>query len=151
YTNVNTLIEHHYKDTGSVRAGGSYNFWFGDDSMLALRLGFFYDSAATSSAWTRIDFDTLAKTGYTLGLGYKIRGVTINVAYNYITSNSRTVSNGKQQIQNGLGATGLNGQTLNPGSHVGPDGYEPVYNNGTYNSHTQVVMLGLGFNIEEIM
>jgi len=151
YTNVNTVIEHHYKDTGSFRVGGAYNFWFNNDSMLALRLGFFYDSAATSNAWTRIDFDTLAKTGYTLGLGYNIRGITINVAYNYIASNSRTVTNGHQQIQNGLGATGLNGQQLNPGSHVGPDGYEPVFNNGVYSSHTQVVMLGLTFNIEQIM
>jgi long-chain fatty acid transport protein len=136
---LTTTLLHHYKDTGSVRVGGAYNFWFANETFLALRLGIFYDSAATSNAWTRIDFDTLPKIGYALGLGYKIHGVSINVAYNYIASNSRTVDNGKEHVINGI-----------TGKAYGPDGYEPVFNNGTYSAHTQAIFVGLGFNIDEI-
>ncbi|MEO6954804.1 MAG: outer membrane protein transport protein [Polyangia bacterium] len=140
--NVNALIVHHYKDTGSVRVGGAYNFWFDNASMLAIRAGVFYDSPATSDKWTRTDFNTLAKVGYTLGIGYKIRGVTINGAYNFISSSERLTADGRQQVINGLGGT-----TTGPPPNNTP---EPIFNNGKYGGHTHVLFLGLTFNVDEI-
>ena len=137
---INTQITHHYKDTGSVRLGGAYNFWFENATMLSLRAGVFYDSAATSDKWSRTDFNTLAKVGYTVGIGYKVRGVGINGAYNFISSSDRVTANGRQQIINGLG-----------GTTSGPDGTpEPVYNNGKYSARTHVLFLGFTFNTDEI-
>jgi long-chain fatty acid transport protein len=141
YSNIDVRIVHHYKDTGSVRVGGAWNFRFSNASVLTARAGWFYDSAATSNLWTRVDFDTMAKIGITLGLAYKIRGVKINIAYNYITSPTRNVSAGYQQVVNAI--TGLPSQ--NNGDPT------PAFNNGKYTASSQVVLLGLGFNFDEIL
>lgn len=137
---INADITHHFKDTGSVRVGGAYNFWFENSTMLALRLGVFYDSPATSNHWTRTDFNTLAKVGYALGLGYHVRGVGINAAYNFISSSERLTADGRQRVINGLG-----------GTTNGPDGTpEPVFNNGKYGARTHVLFVGFTFNVAEI-
>jgi long-subunit fatty acid transport protein len=141
YSNLDIRIVHHYKDTGSVRIGGAKNFLFSNRSVLAVRGGFFYDSSATSNQWTRVDFDTMAKIGFTLGLGYKIRGVKINIAYNYIASPERIVTAGHQQILNGLTGT--------PSQNNGDP--TPVFNDGTYHASAQVLLIGLGFDFDEIL
>ena len=58
-----------YRDTFSVRAGGAYNIDLGDGDIFALRGGTYYDASATDDSATRINFDTLAKIGATVGLG----------------------------------------------------------------------------------
>ncbi len=141
FSDIKANLTHNYKDTGSVRVGGAYNLWFQNHSVLTLRLGVFYDSSATEPKDTRVDFDTLAKIGATLGAGFRTHGVTINAAYAYIYSPDRTVSDGNQHIINGTtgSTTGANGQPL------------PVYNNGTYHAATQLVLLGLKFQFDELL
>jgi len=141
FTDIKAQLLHHYKDTGSVRIGGAWNVYFNNDSRLTLRAGWFYDSSATETAYTRVDFDTLAKVGVALGLGYKIRGVTINAGYTFITSPGRIVTEGRQQVINGI-----NGSTQ--ASNGDPN---PVFNNGEYKSTTHLLMLGLNFAFDELM
>src|SRR6202012_4876762 len=98
---INPVITHHYQDTGSVRVGGSYNVRL-PAGVLSFRLGFFYDSSATKDKDTRMDFDTLAKIAGPAGLGYSVRGVTLNLAYAYMWEPDRTVTNGDIQSINGF-------------------------------------------------
>ena len=141
FSDIKATLLHHYKDTGSVRLGGAYNHLFKNDSELTVRLGLFYDSSATTSAYTRNDFDTLDKIGATVGLGFKIRGITINAAYAATTSPSRTVTDSNQRVINGVsGAT-----VLNNGDPTS------VFGNGKYTAQTHTAFLGLSFNIERIM
>jgi long-subunit fatty acid transport protein len=142
---VNAILFHHYKDTGSVRVGGAYNLWFKNDGVFTIRAGVFYDSSATDPAYTKLDFDTLDKIGGTLGLGYKFggyraRGLGINLAYVYMGSPTRVVTDGKQQIINGTDGT-TNSSTGMP---------NPAFNNGTFKATTQLIMLGLTFNIDSM-
>jgi long-subunit fatty acid transport protein len=141
FVDISATILHHYKDTGSVRVGGAYNHYFKNDMRLTARAGLFYDSAATRSAYTRLDFDTLDKIGVGLGLGFHIRGVTINAAYNYIASPERTVTDGRLQVLNGT-----NGST-----QLGNGDPTPVVNNGTYTSATQLISLGLSVDFDEAL
>ena len=50
----------------------------------------------------RLDFDTLAKVGGTIGLGLWLRGMTLNIAYAYLYSLPRTVSDGALRPIDGL-------------------------------------------------
>ena len=142
FSDIKSTLTHHYKDTGSIRLGGAYNLWFKTDTVLALRAGVFYDSTSTDSAWTRLDFDTLDKIGYSLGLGYRFRGIGINAAYSYIWSPDRTVTDGQQRVINGT-----NGSTTatSGGAQL------PVYNNGHYTASNQAILISLNLAFDEIL
>ena len=79
----------------SVRGGGAYN-WdaqaLGLGAVMTVRAGAFYDSTATSNAYTRVDVNTLDKFGVTVGAGLKTGVFSFNVAYAEIFSPSRTTS-----------------------------------------------------------
>lgn len=142
FSDIKSTLTHKYKDTGSVRLGGAYNFWFRNNRVLSLRAGVFYDSAATSSAWTKLDFDTLDKVGYSLGLGFRIRGVGINAAYTYVWSPERTVTDGQQRIINGV-----NGSTNNTNGTAALG----VFNNGHYAAWNQALLLSVNLAFDEIL
>jgi long-subunit fatty acid transport protein len=137
---VRPIVAHHYQDTVSVRLGGAYNLAL-PRGVLAFRLGAFYDSAATKKQDTRIDFDTMDKWAGTVGLGYRIRGVSVNVAYAYVWSPDRDVTNGT------LGP-------INPfqmGSSISASGQPlPSVNNGHYHAATQILSLGLSVVWDEL-
>ncbi len=138
-TNVNAAILHHYRDTASIRAGGAYNAQL-PAGVLTVRAGFWYESAATRPADTRLDFDTMAKLAPTVGLGYAIRGVTLNAAYGYVYEFTRNVTNGDLQSLNGLtGSNTANGVQL------------PIVNNGYYKANNQVFAFTLGIHWEELL
>jgi long-chain fatty acid transport protein len=140
FSEIHTAIVHNYQDTVSVRLGGAYNLQL-PRGVLTLRLGTFYDSAATKQKDTRLDFDTMDKWGFTGGLGYKIRGVAINVAYGYLFSPDRNVANGD--------ILSLNGTS---GTNTGSDGKPlPVINNGQYHAVTQILSIGLTLAFDEIL
>src|SRR5262249_26196189 len=119
---------------------GAYNLRL-PKGVLAFRLGTFYDSAATKQKDTRLDFDTMDKWGFTLGAGYKIRGVTINLAYAYLYSPDRNVGNGDILSLNGTSGNNLD----SPGKPL------PVINNGQYHAATQIVSIGLTLAFDEIL
>ncbi len=127
-------VLHNYKDTYGARLGGAYNVRLRDDMRLTGRLGMFYDSAATDPAYTRLDFNTLEKIGLTVGGGFRMKGVTINVAYAYIFSPSRTVNDSQNYA--------ISAAT---GSSI-PDDKRVYVGNGVYTGYFHILSVGLAFN-----
>jgi long-subunit fatty acid transport protein len=140
FSDIHPTLTHHYQDTYSVRVGGAYNIRL-PAGVFTLRLGGYFDSAATKYKDTRIDFDTMARYAGTAGLGYSVRGVTLNVAYAYIYEPDRTVTNGDIQSINGV----ANGSTMTT------EGPTPVINNGTYHAQNMVLSFGLQIAWETLL
>ena len=130
FSDIHPTLTHHYMDTYSIRLGGAYNIRL-PAGVFTLRLGGFFDSAATKYKDTRVDFDTMAHYGGTAGLGYSVRGITLNIAYAYMYEPDRNVTNGDIQSINGV-ANGSTNTTAGP---------TPVVNNGLYHAqeHDPVV------------
>jgi long-subunit fatty acid transport protein len=142
FQNINPVTLHNYQDTGSVRVGGSYNAKL-PTGVLSFRLGFYYDSAATQPKDTRLDFDTMDKFAPTVGLGYKVRGIAINLGYAYVWSPDRDVTNGDIQVLNAANnALPVRSASSEP---------TPVINNGHYHAETHVLGVSLNVNWDEAL
>jgi long-chain fatty acid transport protein len=141
FQDITPTIVHHYKDTFSIRVGGALNPRL-PAGVLSLRAGIFYDSSATNPQDTRLDFDTLDKIGFTVGLGYRYHGFTIQAAYAYMYEPDRTVTNGDIA-------------PINPAQHgasIDSTGKPfAAVNNGTYRGQTQIVSLGVTFAWDELV
>jgi long-chain fatty acid transport protein len=131
-------VIHNYKDTLGARLGGAWNFRINDRARIIGRLGFFFDSSATDPRDTRIDFNTLAKYGFTVGAGVRFRGVTLNAAYAFVYSPPRTVNDSEI-----LAISATNGT-----SYTKADARIPV-GNGLYEPMTQIISVGLTVNFNE--
>jgi long-subunit fatty acid transport protein len=140
FSDIHPTLTHHYQDTFSVRLGGAYNIRL-PAGVFTLRIGGFFDSAATKYKDTRIDFDTMARYGGTAGLGYSVRGVTLNVAYAYMYEPDRNVTNGDIQSINGV----ANGSTMTT------SGPTPVVNNGLYHAQNMILSFGLQIAWDELL
>ena len=140
FSDIHPVITHHYRDTFSARLGGAYNIRL-PAGVLSLRLGAYFDSAATHYKDTRTDFDTMAKYAGTGGIGYTVRGVTLAVAYAYVYEPDRTVTNGDIQSINGV----ANGDTNTV------EGPTPVVNNGHYHAQNQILSIGLTIAWDELL
>ncbi|HZS38816.1 MAG TPA: outer membrane protein transport protein [Polyangia bacterium] len=136
-----TVLLHHYQDTFGIRLGGAFNLRL-PQGVLSFRAGGYYDSNATRYKDTRLDFDTMAKWAGTVGLGYTIRGVTINLAYAFVWEPDRNVSNGDLQPLNGINGT----------STSSTDGHPyPAVNNGLYHAQTQIMSFALLIHFDELL
>ena len=124
---------HNYRDTYGVRLGGAYNHRVSDKIELTGRLGVYFDSAATHYQDTNIDFNTMAKYAGTIGGGLRYKGFTVNLAYAYVYSPDRNVTNSELVA---LSAT--------DGTPVGRDKIITV-GNGLYQASTQMLSLALKF------
>jgi long-subunit fatty acid transport protein len=132
-TDIHPTITHHFRDTYSARLGGAYNIRTGSVGVLSVRAGAYFDSAASHYKTTRVDFDSWSKVGGAGGVGYSIRGITLNLAYAYAWSPDRTVTNGEVQSIEGF----------SHGGSITMDGPTPVINNGKYHTSTQTISVGL--------
>jgi long-subunit fatty acid transport protein len=135
-------IAHNYQDTFSIRLGGALNYAL-SQGQLTLRLGAFYDSSATNDSNLRLDFDTLAKLGATVGLGLTLRGITLNVAYAFLQSLGRTVDNGSLYA-----IDGTTGQPVQVGDQQMT---APAVNNGTYTGSNHILSLGLSVLFDDLI
>lgn len=140
FSDIHPILTHNYQDTYSVRLGGAYNIRL-PAGVFTLRIGGFFDSAATKYKDTRVDFDTMARYAGTAGLGYSVRGITLNVAYAYIYEPDRNVTNGDIQSINGV----ANGSTMTT------SGPTPVINNGLYHANNQILSFGLMIAWDELL
>ena len=131
-------IIHTYRDTYGVRLGGAYNYRLSDTRRLIGRLGMFYDSSSTVSHNTRLDFNTFDKLGLTVGGGFKMKGFTLNFAYAYIYTPTRTVDDSTTYA-----ISAGSGSTISPGQQVYYVG------NGVYSGYMHIVSVGLTFNFSE--
>lgn len=132
---IQSTVVHKYKDTFGVRAGGAYNIE-ALDGVLSLRGGAYFDSAATEFAYTRLDFDTLAKIAGTLGVGYRSGPWQVDFAYGAVASIPRVVGTGEGNIRPLNGAK--NGQSLD-----GADQVLPAVNEGAYRGFTNIFSVGV--------
>jgi long-chain fatty acid transport protein len=142
-TNLGTLtfdVPHHYKDTVSVRTGGAYNFKLGrhKDQRLTLRAGFFWESAAAPTEWSRLDFDAFDRFGATVGAGYKWRGLTFNLAFAYIYMPTRNVTN--SQVT-----------PIYPPEFAPPPEHYAYIGNGKFESRMWVLSLGAAVSFNELL
>jgi long-subunit fatty acid transport protein len=135
FKDIETVVQHGYKDTFSIRGGGAYNIDMGS-GVLSLRAGGYFETPATDFPYTRLDFDTLAKVAGTLGAGFRVGAVRIDGAYAAIASIPRVVGAGQGAIRpiNGL----KQGQTVNADNEP----YPPV-NEGAYRGFTHLLSIGV--------
>jgi long-subunit fatty acid transport protein len=140
FSDIHPTIVHHYHDTFSVRLGASYNVAL-PAGTLALRIGGYFDSSATDPKDTRLDFDTLAKLAGTVGIGYSVRGFTVNFAYAYVHEFDRTVTDGQLRPVNGA-------QHGDPVDDMGNP--LPAVNNGRYHGETHILSFGLTLRFDEL-
>ncbi len=131
FTDIQSTIVHHYKDTFSIRGGGAYNLDV-DGSVLSLRAGGWFDTPATDHPYTRLDYDTLAKVAGTLGIGYRSGAFGIDFAYAAIASIPRVVGVGAGEVRPLNGAK--NGQPVDANGDL-----MPAVNEGAYRGFTHVV------------
>jgi long-chain fatty acid transport protein len=135
FKNIHTVIAHNYQDTFSLRLGAAYNVPISGGA-LSLRVGGFYDSSATRARDTRLDFDTREKWAGTFGIGYRIRGIAINISYAFLYSPERVVTDG----------------ALRPITVSSPAGTTlPEVNSGRYAGATQIVSMGLSVAWDELL
>lgn len=142
FKNIDTLVVHGYSDTFSVRGGGAYNLE-ALDGVLAVRAGAFFDSPATSFAYTRLDFDTLTKIAGTLGFGYRHGAVSFDLGYAAVASVPRLVGTDQGDVRPVNGSQG--------GKPVDNDGnLLPAVNEGAYKGFTHILSVGLTVTFDEL-
>lgn len=141
FKNITSVQLHRWHDSYSVRAGGAFNLAL-PSGVLTARLGLFYDTSTSDSAYTRIDVDTLSKMGLTVGLGYEVRGFGIQLAYAYIIEPQRRVNDGVIRPTNGATQGSSDAATGEP---------LPAVNNGLYQGRAQILSLGLSAHWDELV
>jgi long-chain fatty acid transport protein len=141
FQDIHPTIVHHYHDTFSVRLGASYNVAL-PAGVLSFRIGGYFDSSATSPKDTRLDFDTLPKIAGTVGLGYSVRGFTLNLAYAYVHDFDRTVTNGDIAPVNGA----AHGDSVDDAGNP-----LPAVNNGRYHGQTHIISFGVTLRFDELV
>jgi len=91
-----------WKDVCAYRMGLEYRM----TDPLALRVGFVYDPTPTPASTLGPELPDSTRLNYTLGVGYKVGKITINVAGMYIDKKDRTVSNIRLEDGNPVGQNG---------------------------------------------
>jgi long-chain fatty acid transport protein len=131
---IDATVTHRYNDTFGVRAGGAYNLeaW---DGLVSLRAGAYFDSPATDFAYTRVDYDTLAKIAGTIGFGYRYGAFGFDLAYAMVASVPRVVGSGQGDVRPINGAKG--GRTVDAN-----DDPLPAVNEGAFRGFTHILSLG---------
>jgi len=142
FKNIDTLVVHGYSNTFSVRAGGAYNFE-ASGGVFSVRAGSYFDSAATSFAYTRLDFDTLAKIAGTLGLGYKRGAFGLDVGYAAVASIPRVVGTGQGDVRPINGAK--NGKPVDSQGKL-----LPAVNEGAYRGFTHILAASITVTFDEL-
>ena len=142
YKDIDTLIVHGYNNTVSFRGGGAYNFEAAGGT-LSFRAGAYFDSSATTFAYTRLDIDTLAKIAGTLGLGYRRGGFGIDLGYAAAASIPRVVGTDQGDVRPIDLAKG--GRPLDDtGKKL------PAVNEGAYRGFTHILSVGISLTFDEL-
>ena len=88
--------EHAWKDTWSLRLGGSYQIWdLIPNGVLRFNLGGFYESEAMPEEYTRLDFPALSRWGLGGGVTAGWRWIDLTVGYMHVWHDDRSVKGSK--------------------------------------------------------
>lgn len=143
------FLGRYYRDTLSVRVGSDLAFLRNVETGNGpvFRLGGYYENASSPDAWTALDFTPFERFNGALGFSYHIGNFSIDAAYGYTASPSRTVTNGQYEALTPLWvcndppneniAEQCAGVTESPSHAV---------NNGRYTSRYHTMSFGLTFN-----
>jgi long-subunit fatty acid transport protein len=136
---------YYWKDTFGVRLGGTYRQPLGRALQLLLSAGFFYESAASDDAHTRLDFTPFERFGLAGGVGLRWRGWQLAVGYAHLFHPVRTVA---PTVDPRQGCTQAGGGTCGSATQVivpiAPDTGHPV-GNGAYSFAVDLVTIGLQY------
>ncbi len=126
-------IEKRWKDTFSVRLGGTYNL----DAPLSLSAGAFYETGAVPNAYTHLDFPSFDRLGLAAGVSGNVGNLTWTVAYSHIFQETRKVDEAYAKVYQ-----------QRPISECpdGCDGYDPVpANAGTFESSYDIFAVSAAY------
>jgi long-subunit fatty acid transport protein len=96
-----TLIEKRWKDTVSVRLGGTWNVLGGDEpgglwgdsgGVLQLSLGGYWESGAVPENYEHLDFPSFDSFGLGIGVAGRVGPVRLRAAYSHVFQEDREVS-----------------------------------------------------------
>lgn len=143
-------VRHGFRDTYSVRVGGSYNSPVAGHD-LTVRGGAAYDSGAAKPGWERLDFDGAARIMATGGASYRLDRYQFDLGAGVALQGTRNVGGDCNPTKTMPGCLGNGQQTpvldragWDPGQAAFPlesQAENPV-NHGQYKSHYVLIMLG---------
>jgi long-subunit fatty acid transport protein len=143
-------VRHGFRDTYSVRIGGSYNSPVAGHD-LTVRGGAAYDSGAAKPGWERLDFDGAARIMATGGASYRLDRYQFDLGAGVALQGTRNVGGDCNPTKTMPGCLGNGQQTpvldragWDPGQAAFPlesQAENPV-NHGQYKSHYVLIMLG---------
>ena len=146
-----TVIRHNFKDTFSLRLGGSWQHDVGP-GRLTLRGGVAYDTRAAETNWERADIDGAARTTVGLGASYQLKKVRFDLGGGAVIEPTRTqgtTCNPVTPPPDPEQQPGCEGDTAVTGPDpIQPlrDPVDPIQNpiaSGTYESGYALLMLGV--------
>lgn len=128
-----------YQDVYSLRLGGSYAFlpW------LSGHAGGYFETAAQTDAYTNVDFVSWQRLAGSAGATFHIsKNLDLDLAYSYVGSPSRQVTNGG--VYNQIPLNACTGPDYNSPTCRGP-GIPPgnQQNNGAWSTHAQMASAGI--------
>ncbi len=134
-----------YNDSFSLRLGGDITALLDAEGHgPVFRLGVNYETPSSPEEWTNLDFTPFLRIGGSVGFSYHVGRFSIDAAYTYIWSPSRTVENGEYEL---LTPLWICNDPSNPdypaegcAAASGETGH--AVNNGRYDTWTQVISLG---------
>jgi long-chain fatty acid transport protein len=119
------VLPKEWEDTFSVRLGGGAQL----TPWLRGNLGVFYESGASPTSTTHLDFLAFDRFGGGLGATFLLGDFDVDVAYAYFQGADRTVTDGKVKLIAPLDAAG-----------------DKVVNNGDYSSHLHLFSFGFTYH-----
>jgi hypothetical protein len=141
-----------FQNTTSFRLGSDLNFLrdreTGDG--VTLRLGAFYETAASPEEYTQLLFTSFKRIGVAAGTSIEIGQVAIDLGANFIHSPKRTVDNGEYQALTPLWVCNdvpEGNASVQSDCDANPEGAEPgaPVNNGEYRVNYFVVSAGITY------
>jgi len=118
----NKTEEHQWKNVACLRIGGQYKL----SDQWKVRAGYLYDQNPVKEEHFETRIPDSDRQGFSIGAGYTIGNVTIDVAYMYLLFNKRTISN-----------------SLMDDASVTPKAPDAL--NGTYKSKAQLAGITIGY------
>ncbi|MBW2733891.1 MAG: outer membrane protein transport protein, partial [Deltaproteobacteria bacterium] len=144
-------VPHHWKDTFSVRVGGSYRLHeLGPIKELVLRAGGLWESSAMPAAFTRLDFLALERYGLTLGIGARFGRYRVDLAYAFLGHKSRSVGPDAGSEPCGFTPNATCGSQVKEIVPVAPSGVAEPVGNGEYEATIHLFSFGLGVVFDEV-
>ncbi len=136
----------YYRNTWSARIGFEVDALRDRESGtgLGLRSGILYESGASPSEWTNLDFTSFDRFGASIGASYYIKNLSVDAGFLFIKSPERVVTNGRYEVLNPLWI--CNAEPDNEACrNNGDTSPSHATNNGSYNVHYLIFSLGLTY------